>query len=315
MHVLIVDKDQRLAITLARELQRLGHEPRVAVDINAAANILANDRIDVMLTELNLGRDDDGFRLLQLAGRIAPKARPILMGEIASAEDYKRAMRCGAIDLLTKPFSPAQLRDALGQAKECGHGIRAMIHGIQLPDLLQMIHHNKRSLTVVVGDGLGRIHMEDGELVHASAGSTSGELALRSLLARHVGSVATLPAAPCPRTISRSFDSLLLDLMCALDEHNRDQASLDGYGLQPKEDDTPYVMCLRTANAPVERSFKRTSMPPGFMGPPTKVDTARPEAMMLSRAISAIESRLRMGTLSAASATTLCIGFFTGTLV
>jgi predicted regulator of Ras-like GTPase activity (Roadblock/LC7/MglB family) len=144
------------------------------------------------------------------------------MSGYASARDYQRAIECGAVRVLCKPFTSSELLQAIRQAVDCETGFRGSIHGLSLIDLLQMFHYARRSLAIVV-DGLtpGQVFLEDGELIHAVYRELHGEAALRMILAMPAGSLRTmvLPHAT-PRSITRDFQTLLLDTLRTFDEDN-----------------------------------------------------------------------------------------------
>jgi predicted regulator of Ras-like GTPase activity (Roadblock/LC7/MglB family) len=144
------------------------------------------------------------------------------MSGYASARDYQRAIECGAVRVLCKPFTSSELLQAIRQAVDCETGFRGSIHGLSLIDLLQMFHYARRSLAIVV-DGLtpGQVFLEEGQLVHAVYRELHGEPALRMILAMPAGSLRTmvLPHAT-PRSITRDFQTLLLDSLRTVDEDN-----------------------------------------------------------------------------------------------
>lgn len=69
-----------------------------------------------------------------------------------------------------------------------------------------------------------RIHMNHGEVVHAARGDEVGESALKSILRMPSGTLQTNTLESEEATISRSFQSLLLDMLRALDEQSKSSA-------------------------------------------------------------------------------------------
>src|SRR5262249_39925242 len=162
----------------------------------------------------------DGIDLLEKIRTVSPRTRAILMSGYATARDYQRAIECGAVRVLCKPFTSSELLLAIRQAVDCETGFRGSIHGLSLVDLLQMSHYARRSLAIVV-DGLapGHVFVEDGQLVHAVYRELIGEPALRAILAMPAGSLRTmvLPQS-IPHSITRDFQTLLLDSLRTVDE-------------------------------------------------------------------------------------------------
>jgi CheY-like chemotaxis protein len=219
--VLIVDDDVALRTTIGRDLTEQGFAVTLANNAAEARQLLISLPIDVMLTDLRMP-GPDGIDLLESVRTVSPRTRTILMSGYASARDYQRAIECGAVRVLCKPFTSSELLQAIRQAVDCETGFRGSIHGLSLIDLLQMFHYARRSLAIVV-DGLtpGQVFLEDGELIHAVYRELHGESALRMILAMPAGSLRTmvLPHAT-PRSIMRDFQTLLLDTLRTVDEDN-----------------------------------------------------------------------------------------------
>lgn len=216
--VLIVEDDFQLRTAVARDLEAQGYAVSVVQSVDEAIECLQSTHIDVLLTDLRMsGRD--GIDLLQQVSTISPHTSSLLMSAFATARDFQAALAHGAVSVLCKPFTPRELRHAIEQAVECGSGFHGTIHGLTLIDVLQMFHLGRRSITVLVGgQAQGSIHLENGEIIHAESGTLWGEEALGALLNSPSGSMQTTAVVSVPHTISRNFESLLLDTLRLLDE-------------------------------------------------------------------------------------------------
>lgn len=238
--VLIVDDDVGFRTTIGRDLGEQGFTVSLAHNADDAIDVLADPSgehsIDVLLTDLRMP-GADGIDLLEKVRTVSPRTRAILMSGYATARDYQRAIECGAVRVLCKPFTSSELLQAIRQAVDCETGFRGSIHGLSLVDLLQMFHYARRSLAIVV-DGLapGHVFLEDGQLIHAMYRELVGEPALSAILAMPAGSLRTmvLPQST-PRSITRDFQTLLLDSLRTFDE-----TALHGLeGELAELDDTP----------------------------------------------------------------------------
>ncbi len=52
--ILVIDDDQALCELLVEDLSRRGHTPRSALRVDEARELLHNEEIDVVLTDLNM---------------------------------------------------------------------------------------------------------------------------------------------------------------------------------------------------------------------------------------------------------------------
>ena len=219
--LLVVDDDDAFRTTIGRDLADHGYEVRLAANADEATTCLASQPIDILLTDLRMP-GADGIDLLDRVRTLSTRTRTILMSGYATARDYQRAIECGAVRVLCKPFTSSELLLAIRQAIDCETGFRGSIHGLSLVDLLQMFHYARRSLAIIVDAwSPGHVYLEDGRIVHATCRDAVGEEALRAILAMPAGSLRTMVLPEqTPHTIARDFESLLLDALRLVDEQN-----------------------------------------------------------------------------------------------
>lgn len=228
--LLIVDDDDVFRTTIGRDLAEHGYDVKLAQSTDEAERALKASSIDILLTDLRMP-GADGIDLLERVRVIAPRTRTLLMSGYATARDYQRAIECGAVRVLCKPFTKSELLLAIRQAVECETGFRGNIHGLSLIDLLQMFHYARRSLAIVVdGWAPGHVFLVEGRVVHATYRDLAGEDAVRAILAMPAGSLRTMVLPDgIPRTINRDLEGLLLDSLRAMDEAARSDDSWDDF--------------------------------------------------------------------------------------
>lgn len=226
--ILIVEDDERLRSAVARDLSHRGFDVTSVVSVDDALSCLRKRAYDVLLTDLRMG-ERDGIDLLGELPDVAPRTPAILMSAFATARDHQRAIELGAVQVLCKPFTSVDLAHAIRQAIECETGFRGNLHGISLVDVLQMFHYSRRSVCVVVGGRSGgEIHVQQGEIVHAQQGDLIGEVALKRILSMRSGSIRSGPLVSELRSIERSFEALVLDVLRDLDEEkSRESGTLE----------------------------------------------------------------------------------------
>jgi len=224
--ILVVEDDDLFLRSVERTLRGAGHDVHAAPGTTDALAILESTAVDVLLTDLRLV-DGDGLTLLERCAERWSEVRTVMMSAFATLRDHQAATDLGAVQVLMKPFEPDELLEAIRQAEECRSGFRGSIHGITLVDVLQIFHFSRRSMTVhIASEGGAKIHLDGGEIIHAEARGSSGEDALQRILRTRSGSVRTSSLEQdTPRTIGRSFDSLLLSALTELDEKARDESA------------------------------------------------------------------------------------------
>lgn len=238
--LLVVDDDDAFRTTIGRDLVGHGYDVRLASNAADAAALLGREPFDILLTDLRMP-GGDGIDLLDQVRGISPRTRTILMSGYATARDYQRAIECGAVRVLCKPFTSSELLMAIRQAIDCETGFRGSIHGLSLVDLLQMFHYARRSLAIAVdGWDPGHVFLEDGRIVHATCREAVGEAALRAILAMPAGSLRTMVLPEhTPHTITRDFEGLLLDALRVVDESNAGKEVSGNWGFDDFGDLVP----------------------------------------------------------------------------
>lgn len=113
-HVLIVEDDPVLREALAETMTIAGHTYLTAKDGKEALMLLEIHHPGVVLTDIRMDKLD-GNQLLHEIQRKRPGMPVILMTAYGSVEDAVLAMRHGAVDYLTKPFSAQVLTEKVNQ--------------------------------------------------------------------------------------------------------------------------------------------------------------------------------------------------------
>ncbi len=115
--LLIAEDEANLRLVLQKELQRLGYRVHVAPDGEAALRKLEESNVDVLLCDINMPRMDGMELLRRVHERPNPPEVIMLTGQ-GTIETAVEAMRNGAYDYLTKPYSINELDVRVRQAAE-----------------------------------------------------------------------------------------------------------------------------------------------------------------------------------------------------
>ncbi len=107
--LLIVDDEKNIRLSLMRFFESLGHDVREAENGAQAKQIIADSHFDLILTDFRMA-ELNGLELLNEAKRLHPDVLVILMTAYATVENAVAAMKAGAYDYVTKPFTLEQIQ-------------------------------------------------------------------------------------------------------------------------------------------------------------------------------------------------------------
>ncbi len=115
--ILIAEDEANLRLVLQKELERLGYRVQAAPDGEAALRKLEESNVDVLLCDINMPRIDGMELLRRVHERPNPPEVIMLTGQ-ATVETAVEAMKLGAYDYLTKPYSITELDIRVKQAAD-----------------------------------------------------------------------------------------------------------------------------------------------------------------------------------------------------
>ncbi|HUK35705.1 MAG TPA: sigma-54 dependent transcriptional regulator, partial [Vicinamibacterales bacterium] len=112
--ILVVDDDASFRRVLEYQLHEDGHQVLTAQNTQSALDQLKSTHVDMILSDVKMP-GGDGMELLARAKALLPDVPIIMLTAHGSINAAVEAMRHGAADYLTKPFSREQLRIALSR--------------------------------------------------------------------------------------------------------------------------------------------------------------------------------------------------------
>ncbi|HEV3344219.1 MAG TPA: sigma-54 dependent transcriptional regulator, partial [Pirellulales bacterium] len=117
IRVLIIDNDVSHAQAVSESLERVGYDCTVAASGTDGARQIAEERFDVVITDLVMN-DLDGLEILSRAKNDLPDAEVILVTGHGTIPSAVTAMQQGAFNYLLKPLDLKQLRTVVEKAAD-----------------------------------------------------------------------------------------------------------------------------------------------------------------------------------------------------
>jgi two-component system nitrogen regulation response regulator NtrX len=114
--ILVVDDEPSILLEIAGALKR-HYDVLTATNAEDAERILAEERVDLLMTDLRLP-GKDGLALLEAAKAAIPDLPVVLLSGHGTIEEAVKAIRLGAADFLEKPFGPERLQVTAERALE-----------------------------------------------------------------------------------------------------------------------------------------------------------------------------------------------------
>src|SRR3990167_499785 len=116
MNILIVDDEKIKRMTLKEDLEDAGYDASTVSSGQEALELLKKEFFDVVVTDLRM-QQMDGIELLKKVKADYPDSYVIMMTAYATVETAVEAMKLGAYDYITKPFSSDELLLILDRIK------------------------------------------------------------------------------------------------------------------------------------------------------------------------------------------------------
>lgn len=237
MDVLIVEDEKPLRESMVDGLSEALGDLTVmgAGSVEEVERLLSSESPRLIISDVRLPGKGGGELLVFVRDRL-PSTAFIFMSAYPSPEARAQASESG-IQFLRKPFEFEALIEAVESALDQNQ-FSGELGGISLVDLLQVLNMGRRTAAVELErrGKAGRIFLSDGEIVHAEVGELSGREAFDRLMAWKGGSFGSQPGREAPaRTITESFNGLLLDCFRAQDEQGEEadggELSEDMFGI------------------------------------------------------------------------------------
>ncbi|MEK6603433.1 MAG: response regulator, partial [Nitrospirota bacterium] len=107
-NVLIIDDEPLMRISIADALKDEGCQVKVAATGLEGMDLIKKESFEIVISDLRLP-GMDGLQILQTCKEVSPKTGVIVITAHGSVETAVGAMKMGAYDYITKPFSMDEL--------------------------------------------------------------------------------------------------------------------------------------------------------------------------------------------------------------
>ncbi|MHC4196143.1 MAG: sigma-54-dependent transcriptional regulator [Planctomycetota bacterium] len=113
--ILVVDDERNHANGVAEAIEKFDARVIAVYNGRDAVEILRNQHVAIVITDLKLDGDIDGLTILEEAKKANNQTEVILMTAYATIDTCKEAIRRGAYDYLTKPIDVDQMRNLVSR--------------------------------------------------------------------------------------------------------------------------------------------------------------------------------------------------------
>src|SRR3984893_1193228 len=135
VHLLVVDDDEHVRGVCRSVAEDSGMKVFDVGAAEEALEILEISPVDILLTDLRLP-GTSGLELLKRVARLFPDIGVVMLTQYGTIDSAVEATRMGAVDYVTKPFRPEELRARLAQ----------VVHAVELKRENRMLREQVRAL-------------------------------------------------------------------------------------------------------------------------------------------------------------------------
>lgn len=187
MKIMIVEDNASMRMGLVESLRREGFEVHAFSDGESALKFFKQKPLPLVITDLKMD-GMSGMDVLEQVKTIQPQTAVMVVSAFGTVDTAVHAMRKGAADFLTKPFSPEELRFRVGRLVE---KIRQEIILTRLKEENELLQGELlRSYGAMIGTSQGikkifnlidRVALEDSTILIEGESGTGKELVARAI--------------------------------------------------------------------------------------------------------------------------------------
>jgi CheY-like chemotaxis protein len=269
-------------------------EVHTAESAGAALAVLQRQPADLVAVDV-LMPVVDGVQFLGLLQRRFPGVQKVVLTAYVDDTQRTACLAAGAELFLEKPRTQAGLERVFATINEllrwpASEGFHGVMRRVGLQDVLQMecLARNSAILEVAAQGQGGTIHIRDGQIVDARAGSLSGEEAFNHLLALRGGGFGLKPfEPPAQETIAAPYEFLLIEAVRLRDEKAAQAEPPAGHdaGIMAADDPAARGALLPpSVPAPASPAPMELPLEPASQAPPLPFPATATAAQITTRA-------------------------------
>jgi DNA-binding NtrC family response regulator len=186
--ILIVDDEQQMRAAMEAVLSRLGYPLLQCANGEVALEALEKNRVDLVITDMRMPQMS-GSELLVAVRELYPRIPVVMITAYGTIEQAVEAMKNGAFDFITKPFSAEDLENVVTRAlnpmrrsptaKETkstsGEGLAIVTNDPAFKRVLEIaVHVAASSASVLIQGESGTGKELIARLIHSSSAQRSG---------------------------------------------------------------------------------------------------------------------------------------------
>lgn len=197
-HILVIDDDEAILQSCRTILEDQGHEVEVAPGSEAGLTLLRRRAFDLALVDLRMP-GMDGLELLAQAAALDPDLVLIIFTAYGTIDSAVEAVKNGAFNYLTKPYTASQLSAAVAKALEHGHLLRENVllrRELKQCCPVHQIVGRSAGLEMVLAT-IAKVAPSDANVLVTGESGTGKELAARALHANSTRCQGPFTAVDC----------------------------------------------------------------------------------------------------------------------
>lgn len=177
-NILIVDDDIGILELIQRHLHSMDYHTFKAVSVKEAVAILRDTEIDLLITDLKMP-EVDGFELIQFVSEHYPNIPKLVVTGYPSIQDALSAIKSRVVDYLVKPFTKAELKQAVQKSLSSSTKKKSTDSATSLKKYDEIIGESKQVKNVI--QIIDRVKDNKATVYISGESGTGKELVARSI--------------------------------------------------------------------------------------------------------------------------------------